>query len=465
MVAILALAVAAVGATRRIDSFSGGMVPQSRWRWEPKPDQQLARAVPGADAAGVDLQQVAAADYPQFLGPGRNATIDGIRLARDWKAQPPKLVWGPQPIGAGCSAFAVVGDHAVTLEQRGDQELVTCYDRHTGKLEWADAVRTRHESTLGGVGPRSTPTIHQGRVFALGGTGVLRCLDGATGRKIWTHDLLKEFGVAGPEADLAAIAWGRAASPLIYGDKLIVPAGGPSGGPFVSLVAYGLETGDEIWRGGTFQIGYASPSLVTLSGQSQIVIVNEANITGHDPETGRVLWQQDWPGTSNGSANVSQTVPIDERRLFVSKGYGGGAMLFEVKPEGDRWTPSVLWHNAHALQTKFTNVVRRGEYLYGLSDGILECIDIEAGKRQWKSGRYGHGQILLAGDLLLVVGETGELALVEANPEKHVELGRIQALEGKTWNNPALVGAELLLRNGDEAVAYELPLAGENAAE
>ncbi len=337
--------------------------------------------------------------------------------------------------------------------------MATCYDRRTGQLEWADAVRARHESELGGVGPRSTPTIHQGRVYALGGTGILRALDGATGREIWTHDLLKEFGVADAEADKVAIAWGRAASPLVVDEMVVVPAGGKSGGPFVSLAAYALETGDEIWRGGDRQVGYASPSLVTLCGRRQIVMVNEASITGHEPQTGQVLWEHPWPGTSNAAANCSQTVPIDDRRLFISKGYGGGAMLFELAQTGGRWTTSQVWHNPRSLQTKFANVGQRDGYLYGLSDGILECIDVEQGKRQWKSGRYGHGQILLVGDSILVLGEAGQLTLVEANPQKHVELGEIQALEGKTWNNLTLVGSSLLIRNGEEAACYVLPLA------
>ncbi len=287
----------------------------------------------------------------------------------------------------------------------------------------------------------------------------LRCLEGASGNVIWTHDVLKEFGVASPEADMAAIAWGRAASPLVVDQMVVVPAGGPIGGPYVSLVAYALDTGQEIWRGGDSQVAYTSPSLLTIGGRRQIVIVNEASISGHDLETGKVLWRQEWPGSSNTAANTSQTVQIDDSRLFVSKGYGGGALLFAVAEKDGQWQTSEIWHNPRSLQTKFTNVVWRDGYIYGLSDGILECIDVEHGRRQWKHGRWGHGQILLVGDLILVLGETGELVLVEANPHKYVELGQVQALEGKTWNNLTLVGPLLLVRNAEQAACFRLSLA------
>jgi outer membrane protein assembly factor BamB len=470
--ALLAALALTAAATLKPDHVDSALVPRFRWRWQPKADQLLPPVRTTVEQPAVDLAAVAAGDFPQFLGPNRNLSVDGLELAIDWQARPPKRIWS-QPIGAGWSAFAVVGAHAVTLEQRGSEELVSCYNLHTGAVEWAEGIQARHETTLGGVGPRSTPTIADGKVYALGGTGVLRCLEGATGHVIWTHDLLKEFGVASSEADMEAIAWGRAGSPLLVDNLVVVPAGGPSGGPFVSLVAYDRETSSEVWRGGDRQIGYASPALATLGGRRQIVSVNEDDISGHDPQTGKRLWHIDWPGVSNRTANASQAVPIDDHRLLVSKGYGGGAMLFEVvagvdqpAPGGDpltsgddAWTAREIWRNPRVLQTKFTNIAVRGGYAYGLSDGILECIDVEHGARQWKNGRFGHGQILRVGDRILILAESGELALVEANPERFVELARVQAIEGKTWNNLALAGPLLLVRNAEQAACFELPLA------
>ncbi|HEX4147228.1 MAG TPA: PQQ-binding-like beta-propeller repeat protein [Pirellulales bacterium] len=465
--AVIVVGVAAAAAAMRIEEFDGSLAPILHWRWLPSADRLLPPARAAASEPPADLATTTDHDFPQFLGPHRDATIADVELARDWQAHPPELVWR-QPIGAGWSAFALVGPYAVTLEQRGPDELITCYKIATGELVWAQSTATRHESTLGGIGPRSTPTIYEGKVYAQGATGRLHCLEGATGRVVWEKDLLGEFGVASPAADMDCIAWGRAGSPLVVGDLVVVPAGGPTGGPFVSLVAYDRESGREAWRGGQTQIGYASPSLFTIDGVPTIVIVNESNVTGHDPKTGAVLWEEAWPGSSTTSANNSQAVALDDHRIFLSKGYGAGAKLFEVAADADSeprdWQTRDLWSQPGKMQTKFTNVVRHDGSIFGLSDVILECIDQETGARRWKKGRYGYGQILLVGDAILVLSETGELALVAADPKQFTELAKIQALEGKTWNNLAFSTPYLLIRNGQEAACYRLPLAGQSAA-
>ncbi|HTU26936.1 MAG TPA: PQQ-binding-like beta-propeller repeat protein [Pirellulales bacterium] len=465
--AILAVVVPAV--VLKVESFNGSMVPTLRWRWTTPADRLLPAAQAAQSEPPADLTATTDHDFPQFLGPNRDGAVPGVELAKNWATTPPELVWR-QPIGAGWSAFAVVGPYAVTMEQRGPDELVTCYHAASGELAWVQSTATRHESTLGGVGPRSTPTIVDGKVYALGATGRLRCLDGATGTVVWQKDMLAEFGVAPPEADMDAIAWGRAGSPLVVGDLVVVPAGGPNGSA-VSLVAYDRHTGSETWRAGETQISYASPSLFNLLGVPTIVSVNESNVTGHDPHTGAVLWQEAWPGSSTTAANNSQAVALDDHRIFLSKGYGGGCKLFEVQVEGNSggaaeprtWKTDTLWAVPANMQTKFTNVVRRDGAIFGLSENVLECIDQETGKRHWKRGRYGHGQVLLVGDALLVLGETGELALVAADPGQYEELGKLQALEGKTWNNLAFSSPYLLVRNGQEAACFRLPLAGQAA--
>jgi outer membrane protein assembly factor BamB len=207
-------------------------------------------------------------------------------------------------------------------------------------------------------------------------------------------------------------------------------------------------------------VAYASPALATLGGRQQIVIVNQDFITGHDPADGRELWSIDWDGPSNSSANTSQAQPIGGDRLLVTKGYGGGARVFAVRHVGGGWAAQTLLANATALRTKLTNVVVHQGHAYGLSDGILQCVDLSTLSARWKRGRYGHGQTMLVGNLLLIQADTGEVVLVAADPQRHLELGRFQAIEGNTWNNPALWGPYLLVRNGEEAACYELPLAG-----
>lgn len=453
-VAIIAVLLAVL----RIDYFNGDLVPRFTWRWTKKQDVALAERGLSPSTGAADLTP-SGHDYPGFLGPNRNAYVPDVKLATDWNAQPPKLRW-KQPIGAGWSAFAVQGKAAITLEQRGDTELVSCYDLHSGAPVWTHGIQARHESPLGGDGPTSTPTIHEGRVYALGGTGVLRCLDGAAGKQTWIRDVLADVGT-NYEIDHVGVSWSRSASPLIVDNMVVVPAGGPPAGPKFSLIAYDKLSGDIIWKGGDRQVSYSSPSLATYLGKRQIVIVNEASITGHDPATGNVLWETKWDGSSNTSATAPQTVQVADDKFFVSKGYsmGGGALFQLHKADDGTWTVEELWHNHRVLKTKFNNVVIVDGSVYGLNDGILECVNLATGEERWAGDEYGHGQLLRVGDLLLVTQEWGAVALVALDPAAFKELTRFQAIEGKTWNNPALSGNLLLIRNAQEAACYELPLA------
>ncbi len=435
----------------RVEGVSGDMRPTFAWRWRPRADHRLTREITdegkAADAT-VDLTQTTDHDFPQFLGPNRDAKLSGPRLARDWDAQPPKKMWR-QPIGAGWSSFAVVGPYAVTQEQRGEQELISCYELLTGKLLWAHADAGRFSEVIAGDGPRSTPTITDGRVYALGAAGTLNCLDGATGESIWTHNILDE-------SQAANVQWGKSCSPLIVDNLVVVSAGGANGH---SLVAYDKSSGEEVWHGGDDPSSYSSPVLTTLVGMPQILIVNHHCLAAHDPADGRVLWRYQWQGTQ---PKVPQPIPVGSDQVFIAAGYGVGCMLLDVKQDGDgEFSVHEAWksHNLK-LKPKFTNVVLQDGFVYGLDDGrSLVCLELATGKRRWQDGKYGHGQLLLVGDLLLIQAESGAVALVEATPKRYSELTRFQAIEGKTWNDPVLAGRRLLVRNAEEAACYELPLA------
>lgn len=446
----------------RIEHVSGELVPRFAWRFSRSPDELLEKPkLPGLAAhrtPAVDLLTRSGDDFPQFLGPDRSASIDTVKLARDWAASPPQLVWR-QEIGAGWSGFSVVNGYAVTMEQRGELEMVTCYDLHSGELQWFYSVPVRYQSRLAGVGPRATPTIDDGMVYTLGAAGHLLCLDGATGRPVWQKDLQKEYAVTEQDEE-AEVPYGRANSPLVVGGLLIVPAGGPQRRGWASLVAYDKKTGQQIWEGGHRQISYSSPALATLGGIEQILIVNQDYASGHDLRTGKVLWEYEWPGKSHSNASASQAVAVPPDRVFLSKAYSHGAALVQLVPKDDgTFDAQELWHNTRVMRTKFTNVALREGHVYGLSDGILECVELESGNSMWKGGRYGHGQILRVGELLLVLSESGQVFLVEATPQRrnHV-LGQFQALDGKTWNTIALSGSYLLVRNAEEAACYRLPL-------
>jgi outer membrane protein assembly factor BamB len=444
-----------------IARLTGELVPIFVFRFSSEPDRLLKvppDAATGAESVHVDLRTTTKDDFPGFLGPHGSEAIDNVKLARHWTQRPPKLMWR-QKIGAGWSAFSVVNGHAVTMEQRGDMEMTTCYNVETGHLEWAHSVAgKRYQRVEAGVGPRSTPAIDDGMVFSLGVYGHLACLDGATGTPIWEKDLLKEYGI--PEEEEAdVVKWGRSASPLVVGEKLIIPIGGRKG-RLVTLAAFDKRRGAVLWEGGQRQISYCSPNLATLGGVEQILIVNEDTASGHDVKSGKPLWEHPWPGHTNRDPNVSQAVAIAPNKVLLSKGYGGGAMLLQLNPAADgAFTPHVVWQDHHLMKTKFTNVTILDGNVYGLSDGILECVEASTGARKWKQGHYGHGQILRAGDLLLVLTEEGEVVLVEAAPDRpNSVLGRFQAIEGLTWNNVALYGPYLLVRNAEEAACYKLPL-------
>jgi outer membrane protein assembly factor BamB len=387
---------------------------------------------------------VANADYPQFLGPHRNGIVSGVRLATDWNARPPRLVW-KQRVGAGWSGFAVARGIAVTQEQRGDQELVVAYDLATGRVRRSHTDTARYESTVAGDGPRATPTISRGRVYTLGSTGLLNSLDLETGRRIWKREIGTENEARQPD-------WGRSGSPLAIDDLIVVSAGGANGR---SLVAYHRETGDPVWHEGSDFVSYSSPLEATLAGVRQILILNEASVTGHDPATGRILWQYPWPGQQ---PTVAQPLVLSGDRVLLSAGYGVGSKLLQITGGADGGLSARLVWETPQLKAKFTNLVVRDGVVYGLDDGILVALDAESGQRRWKSGRYGHGQVILAGDLLIVQTEEGEVVLVEPRPESHHEIARFTVFTQKTWNPPALAGHFLIVRNDLEAACYELQL-------
>jgi len=427
----------------RIHGVTGDLVPILQWRWaRAAGTPSEGRSEPGDLAAPLNAFTN---DYPQFLGPYRNGAVEGARLARDWTARPPRRLWR-HAVGPGWSGFAVAGRRAVTQEQRGAEETVTCYDAASGAPTWSYPYPTHFQSTLAGEGPRATPTVAGNRVYALGSSGMLHCLDLATGKPIWSKDIVRENQARVEE-------WGMSSSPLVAGDLVVVSAGG---GNNRSLVAYREATGEFVWGGGGAGAGYSSPILARLAGVPQILIFNGGGVFAHDPATGTNLWSYHWPG---GHPHVSTPVVLPDDRLLVSSGYGVGSEVLKIqKDSGGKLTATRLW-KSNRLKAKFTNLLYRSGFIYGLDDGIMACLDATNGELKWKQGRYGHGQEILVDDLILIAAESGEMVLLDPNPLETRELTRFSALEGKTWNPPALAGPYLLVRNDKEAACYLLPLA------
>jgi outer membrane protein assembly factor BamB len=356
------------------------------------------------------------------------------------------LVWR-QPIGKGWSGFAVARGLAVTQEQREERESVVAYDLASGALRWSHRGGRGFESAMAGDGPRATPVIEGDRVYTLGVNGVLTALELGSGRVLFERDVLAENGAGRPDH-------GVAASPLLVDGLVVVAAGGPGGR---SLVAYDARTGERRWSGGDDPAAYSSPTPATLAGVPQILLLTRESLTGHDRRTGAVLWRDPWPERTE---KVSQPVVLDGDRVFASMGYGiGGRLLRVSRSEGGAWSAEVAWRTRN-LKAKFTQVVFHRGFLYGLDEGVLVCLDPQDGERRWKSGRYGHGQVLLVDDLLLVQAEDGEVVMVDPSPDGLVELGRFQAVEGRAWATPALAGDLLVVRGDVEAACYRLPRKG-----
>ncbi|HZH91177.1 MAG TPA: PQQ-binding-like beta-propeller repeat protein [Pyrinomonadaceae bacterium] len=380
--------------------------------------------------------------WTNFRGPNRDGRYEESAVRVNWPAGGLKPVW-KQPVGGGFSSFVVADGAAYTIEQRRAQEVVTAYNVETGRELWTHGWNAEFSPDNTGDGPRSTPTWDAGRIYALGAEGELRSLDAKTGKLYWQKNILSDNGASN-------IQWGMAASPLVVDDKVVVLAGGASG---KGVVAYNKMTGARVWSALGDRASYTSPMLVTLAGKRQVLVVTASRIAGLDPADGAVLWSHTWD-VSMG-INVSQPLIVGANRFFISAGYGKGAALVELAGSGRSFTTRAVWENIN-LKTKFNSPVVHNGHVYGLDERILTCVDLATGARKWKGGRYGYGQMLLASNHLIVTTDTGEIALVKADPAGYAEVAKFAALTGKTWNVPALANGRLLVRNGNEMAAYNL---------
>lgn len=479
---LVALAVLAIS-TIRVDTFEGDMVPRLRFAWQNNAErraleyfarQKKAAANPEArsraDVAGTEAGgggseadpnvaagaaepqfTVTAADWPGFRGAGRDGVRDGLVLDRDWAARPPTQVWS-HPIGLGWSSFAVVGDRFWTQEQRGPDEIVSCWELATGRELWTHADAVRLETGLGGTGPRATPAFSDGRIYALGASGLLNCLDARTGQKIWQRSILDDAGTRG--TPVANLQWGMAGSPLVTEDLVIVAPGSLSDR---GVLAYDRLTGEIRWSSGTFQGSYAAPRLETLGGISQLLVFHGEGIAGLRPEDGQSLWFSPWENQPR--VNSIQPVKLSSNRLMIGCGYAVGSAVLSVEQgRSGNWS-SVVEQQTNRFRPKLNDVILHDGLLYGLDEGVLACLNPENGRVLWRKGRYGFGQLLKVGELLLILSESGELSLVVPERETLNELAKVRVLDdATTWNHPVLRGDLLLVRNAQQVACYRLAL-------
>lgn len=384
-----------------------------------------------------------------FRGPNRDGVYAQMPIATNWPKEGLRKIWW-QPVGGGYASFAIAENRAYTIEQRRDDEVVTAYDVQTGGELWAHKWQAKFDESLSGEGPRATPTYSDGKIYALGGRGEFRCLEATSGKLVWKHDIIIEN--AGE-----VLTYGIAASPLVVDDKVIVTTGGAKER---SVIAYNKTNGAVIWHSQSGTESYASPALVVVAGRDQILNVSYSKVMGLAPNDGKLLWDFPWRVQSNQTP-IAQPIICGANRIVMSGGYGTGCMALELTSNGDAMSSRMLWKNKN-LKNKFTSSVFWNGFIYGLDEDILTCLDANTGERKWKDGRFGYGQVLLAVNPqtrdahLIVLSGSGELALVKAESEKFEELAKFPAIEGKTWNYPAIADGRIFVRNAAEMACYDI---------
>jgi hypothetical protein len=409
---------------------------------QPAADEGLAVPRPAEVVGVVEPSPASRVEWPGFRGPRRDSVVRGIEIETDWSASPPVELWR-RPIGPGWSSFAVSGDLFYTQEQRGDEEIVACYRVSSGEPVWTARDRVRFWESNGGAGPRATPTLDRDRVYAFGATGMLNALDAATGARVWSRDVAADSQIDVPD-------WGFSSSPLITGDLVIVAAAG-------KLAAYDRITGAPRWSGTDEGPGYSSPHLVTIGGVPQVLLLTGRGAASYAPSDGTRLWALSIPATAMAATIVQPALTADGD-VLVADGEVSRLRRVSATRGANGWQADERW-SSNALKPFFNDFVVHKGHAYGFDGTILAAIDVNDGTRKWKGGRYGNGQLVLLADqdLLLVISEEGELALVGATPDGFHEIAaRVPAVTGKTWNHPVLAGDVLLVRNGEDMAAFRL---------
>lgn len=390
-----------------------------------------------AGAAHVAL----ADDWPGYLGPGRNGRSEETGLLRAWPEGGPEVLWRV-PIGAGYSSVAVAAGRAFTMFADAGDEWVAGFDAASGSELWrARLGRLRRDPE--GSGPRATPFVDGGRVYAMGASAQLLCADAATGEELWSVDLKSEMGAKVPN-------WGVASSPIVEGDLLIVLGGGGKKRAFLALDKL---SGELVWSSGAAMAAYSSPIVETIAGVRQAVFFTADGLVGVAAEDGRELWKAPW--RTSYDVNAATPVFVPSSGIFISSGYDTGAMLVQVVREEGGFQAYSLWRN-RVLRNHYNTSVRVAGHLYGFDESIFKCVDVLTGEEVWRGRAGSKGSLVYADGHLIVLSGDGELSLVEATPEAFEPKARFRLVRDRTWAMPALSDGVLYVRTWNELIALRV---------
>lgn len=425
--------------------WRGGYVPVLTWNKTVTDLTALesSRAAQPKHLAPASTHDSPAPYWTGFRGPRRDGHYTEQPILTDWPTNGLRRLW-KQPCGGGYSSFALAGGLAFALEQRGESEVAVAYEVESGHEVWTNAWPGRFTEAHSDEGPRTTPEYDAGRLFVLGATGELRCLNATNGETIWRKNIVAENGGKVPD-------YGIASTPLVVDEKLIVQN---YSAPGRGVTCYHKRDGSLIWNAAGITMGYASPMLMTNGGERQVIFGGRPAVFALRLDDGVESWRAAWP-ILNHERPVAQPLLVQTNRVLFSASYMTGGTLFEISRTNDTFAANEVW-KSRKIKTRFAGAVCHEGFLYALDEDILTCLDAATGEQKWKDGRYGYGQVLLASGHLIIMCANGDLALVKASPEQHIELARFPALKGKTWNIPALAGGRLLVRNTAEMACFDV---------
>lgn len=441
----------------RNEGFDGEYYPEFAWRWSAEHESTLpllgnqpgdrtepAETPAGSESATPAAPAITAVGWPGYRGPFGDGIADDTVGELDWRVTPPEVLWKIS-VGPAWSSFAWHDGRLFTQEQRREEECITCYSDDDGRLIWSQASASRFTEVVSGAGPRSTPAVHGGRVFALGGRGLLTCLNEADGSLLWQKDLAQTIGARVP-------MWGFSGSPFPVGDRIVVFADGDGTN---GLIAVDSSTGEIVWGFESRGMNYTTVRDFDLCGQRCLVFCDGRGVHGLNPDNGAELFSYR-PSKWNAGPMVDPQ-QLGPAALLVSLGDGVGLCRLNLEYTGGSWKFAEAWTTSR-LRPSFNDSLVHGGSIYGFNQDLLCCIDAATGDLQWRGKRYGFGQAVLlknAGCLLLAA-ENGDAVLVKASGDGFEELGRVPVLDDKTWNHPIVVGDRAYLRNGRTAAAISL---------